>query len=89
MSAGSDVAVPPELAGAVDGHRRLRPARVEMFLPPPAHRFARMRPGRRYLDWNLPDPDGAPQEVVRAVRDDITARVRALLAELDAAQAAR
>jgi arsenate reductase len=46
-------------------------------------------PGRRYLDWNLPDPDGAPLEVVRAVRDDITARVRTLVAELDAAQVAR
>jgi arsenate reductase (thioredoxin) len=46
-------------------------------------------PGRRYLDRNLPDPDVAPPEVVRAVRDDITARVRALLAELDVAQVAR
>lgn len=46
-------------------------------------------PGRRYVDWDLPDPDGAPLEVVRAVRDDITARVRALLASLDAVQAAR
>ena len=46
-------------------------------------------PGRRYLDWDLPDPDGAPMEVVRALRDDITARVRALLAELDGARAAR
>jgi protein-tyrosine-phosphatase len=46
-------------------------------------------PGRRYLDWDLPDPGGAPMEVVRAVRDDITARVRALLAELDTVRAAR
>jgi protein-tyrosine-phosphatase len=46
-------------------------------------------PGRRYLDWNLPDPERASPEVVRAVRDDITARVRALLAELDVARVAQ
>ena len=46
-------------------------------------------PGRRYLDWNLPDPDGAPLEVVRAVRDDVTAWVRALLAEIDIVQVAQ
>jgi arsenate reductase len=46
-------------------------------------------PGRRYLDWDLPDPDGAPLETVRAVRDDITARVRTLFTELDAVQVAR
>lgn len=45
-------------------------------------------PGHRYLDWNLPDPAGAPLEDVRAVRDEITARVRALLAELNAAPVA-
>jgi arsenate reductase len=46
-------------------------------------------PGRRYLDWELADPHGAPLEAVRSVRNDITDRVRSLLAELDAAQAAR
>jgi arsenate reductase (thioredoxin) len=64
MSAPSDVTVPPEPAGAVDGlveeftgvfareaiadcvldsYRQLRPARVEMFLPLLAYRFARER----------------------------------------------
>lgn len=39
-------------------------------------------PGRRYLDWDLPDPAGLPVEQVRPIRDDIAARVRRLLAEL-------
>ncbi|CAN5234669.1 hypothetical protein BH09ACT5_BH09ACT5_10830 [soil metagenome] len=41
-------------------------------------------PGRRYLDWDLPDPAGLDLDGVRAVRDDIYGRVRALLAEIDA-----
>jgi arsenate reductase len=41
-------------------------------------------PGKRYLDWDLPDPKGQPIEVVRATRDEIAGRVRALLSELDA-----
>src|SRR6476619_5454335 len=40
-------------------------------------------PGRRYLDWDLADPKGQPLETVRATRDEIAARVEALLAELD------
>lgn len=39
-------------------------------------------PGRRYLDWDLPDPAGKPVEQVRPIRDEIDRRVRALLAEL-------
>jgi arsenate reductase (thioredoxin) len=39
-------------------------------------------PGKRYLDWPVPDPAGLPLDEVRAVRDDVDARVRALLAEL-------
>jgi arsenate reductase (thioredoxin) len=41
-------------------------------------------PGKRYLDWELTDPAGQPIEVVRTVRDEIRARVEALLAELGA-----
>jgi arsenate reductase len=40
-------------------------------------------PGRRYVDWDLPDPKGQPIDVVRATRDDIAQRVEALLHELD------
>jgi protein-tyrosine-phosphatase len=40
-------------------------------------------PGKRYVDWDLPDPKGRPIAEVRAVRDDIARRVDALLAELD------
>jgi arsenate reductase len=39
-------------------------------------------PGKRYLDWELPDPAGRPAEEIRPIRDDIDARVRALLDEL-------
>jgi arsenate reductase len=39
-------------------------------------------PGKRYLDWDLPDPKGLPVDEVRAIRDDIGARVEALAAEL-------
>jgi protein-tyrosine-phosphatase len=42
-------------------------------------------PGRRYLDWPLDDPAGRPIEEIERIVDDITARVRALLAEIDAA----
>jgi arsenate reductase (thioredoxin) len=40
-------------------------------------------PGKRYLDWNLPDPKDQPIGVVRAVRDEISRRVEALVSELD------
>jgi protein-tyrosine-phosphatase len=42
-------------------------------------------PGKRYLDWDLQDPKGRPIDEVRATRDDISARVRELIAELDGA----
>jgi arsenate reductase (thioredoxin) len=40
-------------------------------------------PGRRYIDWELDDPAGRTLADVRRVRDDIGARVKALLTELD------
>ena len=40
-------------------------------------------PGRRYLDWELPDPKGRPLAEVRATRDEIAGRVEALVRELD------
>ena len=42
-------------------------------------------PGKRYLDWDLPDPKGRPIDEVRATRDDIATRVQLLVKELDAA----
>jgi arsenate reductase (thioredoxin) len=41
-------------------------------------------PGKRYVDWDLPDPKGRSLQEVRAIRDEIARRVKALLAELDA-----
>lgn len=41
-----------------------------------------MFPGQRYLVWELPDPAGLSVEQVRPIRDDIAARVDALLKEL-------
>jgi protein-tyrosine-phosphatase len=40
-------------------------------------------PGKRYIDWDLPDPKDRPIDEVRATRDDIAARVAALAATLD------
>jgi arsenate reductase len=40
-------------------------------------------PGKRYLDWNLPDPKGRPIAEVKGIRDDIARRVTALAGELD------
>jgi arsenate reductase (thioredoxin) len=42
-------------------------------------------PGKRYLDWDLPDPKGRPLQEVRATRDEIARRVAELLADLDGA----
>jgi protein-tyrosine-phosphatase len=39
-------------------------------------------PGKRYLDWELPDPAGKPVEQVRSIRDEIDRLVRCLLSEL-------
>ena len=40
-------------------------------------------PGKRYLDWDLPDPKGQPLGAVRATRDEIATRVQRLVDELD------
>jgi arsenate reductase len=39
-------------------------------------------PGVSYRDWKLADPAGQPLDAVRAIRDDIAARVQALMIEL-------
>jgi arsenate reductase len=40
-------------------------------------------PGKRDVDWDLPDPKGRPIDEVRATRDEIQRRVSTLVAELD------
>jgi protein-tyrosine-phosphatase len=40
-------------------------------------------PAKRYIDWDLADPKGRPIAQVRAIRDDIAARVSGLVVELD------
>jgi protein-tyrosine-phosphatase len=40
-------------------------------------------PGKRYVDWDLPDPKGRPIKEVRRIRDDIDRRVTELARQLD------
>ena len=40
-------------------------------------------PGKRYIDWELPDPKGRPIAAVRALRQEIEQHVDALVSELD------
>jgi arsenate reductase len=35
-------------------------------------------PGKRYVDWDLPDPKGKSVEEVRAIRDEIVRRIEEL-----------
>jgi arsenate reductase (thioredoxin) len=42
-------------------------------------------PGKRYIDWDLPDPAGQPLDQVRLLRDDIDGRVHELNTMLDIA----
>jgi protein-tyrosine-phosphatase len=39
-------------------------------------------PGKRYLDWELPDPAGQGVDAVRPIRDEIEKRIRGLLDEI-------
>jgi len=38
--------------------------------------------GKRYLDWDLDDPDGKSLEEIRPIRDEIERRVRTVMAEM-------
>ena len=40
-------------------------------------------PGKRYINWQLPDPVVMPIEEVRVLRDDIRGRVETLVTELE------
>jgi arsenate reductase len=42
-------------------------------------------PGKRYVNWQLPDPKARSLEEVRTIRDEIAQRVEQLVNELDAA----
>jgi arsenate reductase (thioredoxin) len=69
-----------------------RPQRLDAQLTEPADVVVTMGcgdecpylPGKRYLEWDLPDPAGRPISDVRATRDEIARRVGQLVAELDA-----
>jgi arsenate reductase (thioredoxin) len=39
-------------------------------------------PGKRYVDWEIPDPAGQDLDEVRRIRDDIARRVERLLMDL-------
>jgi protein-tyrosine-phosphatase len=39
-------------------------------------------PGKRYEDWEVPDPAGLGPDEIRPIRDEIGDRVRTLLAQL-------
>jgi arsenate reductase len=41
-------------------------------------------PGKTYLDWPLSDPAGKGVDEVRPIRDEIRAKVEALITEIDA-----
>ncbi|MCX2182210.1 arsenate reductase ArsC [Streptomyces sp. SKN60] len=45
-------------------------------------------PGKKYLNWELEDPDGKSVEAVRPIRDEIKTRIESLIAEIDATQEA-
>jgi arsenate reductase (thioredoxin) len=40
-------------------------------------------PGKRYLEWDLPDPKGRPIDEVRATRAEIERRVAKLVGQLE------
>jgi arsenate reductase len=40
-------------------------------------------PGKRYVDWDLPDPKGQPLDTVRQIRDDIAGRIDGLIGDLE------
>jgi arsenate reductase (thioredoxin) len=40
-------------------------------------------PGKRYLDWDVADPKNQPIARVRDIRDDLQARITALLGDVN------
>jgi arsenate reductase (thioredoxin) len=39
-------------------------------------------PGKKYLDWTLDDPAGRGLDAIRPIRDEIKARIEALITEI-------
>jgi hypothetical protein len=46
-------------------------------------RSTQVYPGKRYLDWDVADPNDQPVDRVRDIRDDLQARITALLRDLN------
>jgi arsenate reductase len=70
-----------ELGGATP--RRLTPAlasEAALVVTMGCGEACPLVPGVERLDWDLPDPKGEPPERVRAIRDEVRARVAALVA---------
>jgi arsenate reductase (thioredoxin) len=40
-------------------------------------------PGKRYLDWDVTDPNDQPIDSVRDIRDELQARITALFCDLN------
>lgn len=45
-------------------------------------------PGKTYLDWVLEDPAGQGVDAVRPIRDEIKARIKGLIVQIDATASA-
>jgi arsenate reductase (thioredoxin) len=45
-------------------------------------------PGKRYLDWDLPDPADLDLDAIRPIRNEIRQRVLALLSEIESSRGA-
>ena len=74
----------PRRPHATAAHRASSPSRPTSSSRWAAATPARSSPASATLDWELTDPKDRPVDEVRATRDDIDRRVRALMAELDA-----
>jgi arsenate reductase len=73
----------PRVPQAVD--RRIVPADVVVTMG--CGDACPVFPGKRYEEWELPDPAGQSVDAVRPIRDDIEERVRRLLTDFGIAPA--
>ncbi|MBA3734018.1 MAG: heat-shock protein HtpX [Actinobacteria bacterium] len=69
-------AVMPELAGRVPKKLETADAeRADLVVTMGCGDTCPVLPGKRYVDWDLPDPAGRDREAVREIRDEIERRV--------------